>query len=68
MMRKTPGERLAMASDMMATARQLVWASPAEIEDEGERRAAFYRCFYGEELPEEVARRSGFPRSPLAVG
>ena len=59
MMLKTPGERLAMAFDMMSTARKLVWASLDGIEDEAERRAVFYRRFYGEELPEALTRRSG---------
>jgi hypothetical protein len=59
MMRKTPQERLSMAFDMMATARQLVWASLAGIEDEDERRAMFYRRFYGEELPEGFPRKIG---------
>lgn len=51
MMRKTPEERLLMGFDMMATARQLVWASLANEADVAERRRLFYRRYYGEELP-----------------
>jgi len=51
MMRKTPEERLLMGLDMMATARQLVWSSLGTEGGEAERRAAFYRRFYGEEYP-----------------
>lgn len=50
-MRKTPEERLLMGLDMMATARQLVWSSVGTEGSDAERRAAFSRRFYGEELP-----------------
>ena len=51
MMRKSPEERLFMGLDMMATARRLVWSSLGAEGSEAERRAAFYRKFYGEEYP-----------------
>ena len=58
MMQRTPGERLRMGMEMLATARQLVWASlPPEL-DAQDRRAAFYQRFYGEPLPGGVARGS----------
>ncbi|HRQ89930.1 MAG TPA: hypothetical protein PLA50_14120 [Bacteroidia bacterium] len=52
MMRKTPEERFLMGLDMMATARQLVWASLEGTGTEEERRAAFFQRFYGMPLPE----------------
>jgi hypothetical protein len=51
MMRKTPEERLLMGLDMMATARKIIWSSVETAGNEGERRALFYRRFYGEEYP-----------------
>ena len=47
MMQRTPGERLLMGLEMMATAKALVRASlPPGTEEE--RRAAFLKRFYGE--------------------
>ena len=51
MMRKTPEERLIMSFDMMATARKLVWNSLGTQGTEAERRAEFYRRFYGIHCP-----------------
>ena len=50
MMRRTPGERLAMGMDMTATAKALVLASLPEEMPETERRAAFLARFYGSSL------------------
>lgn len=50
MMERTPGERLRMGFDMLATAKALVLASlPANL-SEAERRAAFLERFYGPEF------------------
>ena len=51
MMGKTPGERLIMGFDMMATARELVWSSIGEEGTATERRARFYERFHGKECP-----------------
>lgn len=51
MMKRSSGERLRMGLDMMATAKQLVWASlPPGLSDR-ERRSAFYQRFYGTPCP-----------------
>ena len=46
MMKRTPGERLAMGMDMTATAKALVLASLPEEMPDAERRAAFMERFY----------------------
>ena len=51
MMERSPGERLAMGMEMLATARDLVWASLPEQLPEQERRREFFRKFYGEPCP-----------------
>lgn len=55
MMERTPGERMMMGLEMSAAAREMVWASLPEGTEE-ERRAAFLRRFYGNELSEETIR------------
>ncbi len=51
MMRKSPGERLLMGLDMLATSRELVWATiPIEL-SAADRRRAFFERFYGEPYP-----------------
>lgn len=55
----THSERFLMGMSMLATARAVVWGSlPAGL-DMASRRRLFYRRFYGEELPEEVAAWQG---------
>ena len=51
MMRKSPGERLEMGMDMLATARKLVWASLPEGLPIEEQRQMFIDRFYGDEAP-----------------
>jgi hypothetical protein len=55
MMERTPSERMMMGLEMSAAAREMVWASLPEGTEE-ERRAAFLRRFYGNELSEETIR------------
>ena len=60
MMRRSPGERLAMACRMFTTARTLVLAgiagSPEEL-DPGELRGLLFRRTYGKDFsPEQIAR------------
>lgn len=51
MMRKTPEERLMMGFDMMATAREMVWAGIGPEGSEEERRRLFFKRLYGLECP-----------------
>ncbi|WP_208300327.1 hypothetical protein [Prosthecobacter fusiformis] len=52
----TNEERLLMGLSMLETSRAIVWGSlPADL-DMPTRRKVFYQRFYGQELPEEVAR------------
>ncbi len=51
MMRKTPEERLMMGSDMMATAREMVWAGIGPEGSEEDRRRLFFKRLYGLECP-----------------
>ncbi|MES2924367.1 MAG: hypothetical protein V4819_22640 [Verrucomicrobiota bacterium] len=51
MMGKTPEERLLMGFDMMATARELVWASLGNQGTDDERRAEFCQRFHGMACP-----------------
>lgn len=53
MMRRTPAQRMQMALEMTAAALAMVWASLPEGTEE-ERRAAFLRRMYGNELTEEA--------------
>jgi hypothetical protein len=51
----THSERFLMGMSMLATAREMIWATiPSELPS-AERRRQFYRRLYGEELPAEVA-------------
>jgi hypothetical protein len=51
MMKRSPEQRLLMGMDMIATAKQMVWASISQELPEKNRRAEFYQRFYGETCP-----------------
>ena len=53
----TPGERLVMGLDMMATAKAMVWASLPDGLTEEERRRAFMERFYGDTLDAETIEK-----------
>jgi hypothetical protein len=51
----THSERFLMGMSMLATTREMIWASiPSELPS-AERRRQFYRRIYGEQLPDAVA-------------
>lgn len=51
----TEAERFLMSVSMMATAREIVWASVPDGLDEPTRRSLFFERFYGQPLPTVVA-------------
>lgn len=48
-------ERFLMGMSMLATSREMIWASLPTDLPQAERRRQFYRRLYGEELPDVVA-------------
>jgi hypothetical protein len=58
LMRRSPAERIAMASRMHESARAMVLASlPSGLSD-SERRRQLFRRFYSRDYPNDAARRA----------
>ena len=51
----THSERFLMGMSMLATAREMIWASIPSDLPSAERRRQFYQRLYGEKLPAAVA-------------